>query len=133
MPDYTRVNLIGDVTNMAPRFGMEGIAAHFARTNLELRNSGLSFFALEPDVQLPFGHRHGEQEEIYVLLEGGGACVFEDDEVELRTMDAIRVAPEVARSFRAGPQGARLLAFGAPNTEGRDAEMIGDFWERRDA
>jgi len=133
MSGYTRVHLIDDVENMAPRFGMEGIAAHFARTNLELRNSGLSYFALEPDVQLPFGHRHGEQEEIYVVLEGGGTCVFEDAEVELGPLDAVRVAPEVARSFRAGPSGARLLAFGAPNTQGRDAEMIGDFWEQRGA
>jgi mannose-6-phosphate isomerase-like protein (cupin superfamily) len=130
MPDYTVVNLIGDVKNMAPQFGMEGIEARFARTNLELRNSGLSSFVLEPNVQLPFGHRHGEQEEIYVVLEGGGVCAFDDGEVELGPMDALRVAPEVARSFRSGPDGARLLAFGAPNTQGKDVEMIGDFWER---
>jgi mannose-6-phosphate isomerase-like protein (cupin superfamily) len=131
MPDHTLVNLIGDVQDMAPQFGMEGIQARFARTNLELEKSGLSSFVLEPDVQLPFGHRHAEQEEIYVVLEGGGTCAFEEGEVELGPMDALRVAPQVARSFRAGPEGARLLAFGAPNTQGKDAEMIGDFWERR--
>jgi mannose-6-phosphate isomerase-like protein (cupin superfamily) len=130
MPDYTVVNLIGDVENMAPKFGMEGIEARFARTNLELEKSGLSSFVLEPDVQLPFGHRHAEQEEIYVVLEGGGTCVFESDEVELGPMDAVRVAPQLARSFRAGPDGARLLAFGAPNTNNKDAEMIADFWDR---
>jgi mannose-6-phosphate isomerase-like protein (cupin superfamily) len=131
MPDYTLVNLIGDVENMAPKFGMEGIEARFARTNLELEKSGLSSFVLEPGVQLPFGHRHGEQEEIYVVLEGGGICAFESDEVELGPMDAVRVAPQVARSFRAGPDGARLLAFGAPNTNNKDAEMVADFWEKR--
>jgi mannose-6-phosphate isomerase-like protein (cupin superfamily) len=116
---------------MAPKYGMEGIEARFARTNLQLEKSGLSSFVLEPDVQLPFGHRHGEQEEIYVVLEGGGTCAFEDAEVQLGPMDALRVAPQAARSFRAGPQGARLLAFGAPNTQGKDVEMIADFWERR--
>lgn len=131
MPGYTVVNLIDDVENMAPKFGMEGIEARFARTNLELAKSGLSSFVLEADVQLPFGHRHAEQEEIYVVLEGGATCVLEDAEVELGPMDALRVAPEVARSFRAGPDGARLLAFGAPNTDGKDAEMVGDFWEKR--
>jgi len=128
MPDYTRVNLIGDVQNMAPRYGMEGLEARFARTNLELRNSGLSSFVLEPNVQLPFGHRHGEQEEIYLVLEGGGQCKLEDELVELGPMDAIRIAPEVARSFRSGPDGAHILAFGAPNTDNKDVEMVADFW-----
>jgi mannose-6-phosphate isomerase-like protein (cupin superfamily) len=128
MPDYTRVNLIGDVQNMAPRYGMEGLEARFARTNLELRNSGLSSFVLEPNVQLPFGHRHGEQEEIYLVLEGGGQCKVEDELVELGPMDAIRIAPEVARSFRSGPDGAHILAFGAPNTDNKDVEMVADFW-----
>jgi mannose-6-phosphate isomerase-like protein (cupin superfamily) len=128
MPDYTRVNLIGDVQNMAPRYGMEGLEARFARTNLELRNSGLSSFVLEPNVQLPFGHRHGEQEEIYLVLEGGGQCKLEDELVDLGPMDAIRIAPGVARSFRSGPDGAHILAFGAPNTDNQDVEMVADFW-----
>jgi mannose-6-phosphate isomerase-like protein (cupin superfamily) len=128
MPDYTLVNLIGDVQNMAPQFGMEGIEARFARTNLELRNSGLSSFVLEPDVQLPFGHRHGEQEEIYLVLEGGGQCKLDDELVEIGPMDAIRIAPEVARSFRSGPDGAHILAFGAPNPDNKDVEMVADFW-----
>jgi mannose-6-phosphate isomerase-like protein (cupin superfamily) len=128
MPDYTRVNLIADVENMAPRYGMEGIQARFARTNLGLRNCGLSSFVLDPDVQLPFGHRHGEQEEIYVVLEGGGQCKLDDELVELGPMDALRVPPQVARSFRSGPDGAHVLAFGAPNTGNKDVEMVADFW-----
>ena len=44
-------------------------------------------------------------------------------------MDAVRIPPEVARSFRAGPDGARMLAFGAPNTDNKDAEMVPDFWD----
>jgi mannose-6-phosphate isomerase-like protein (cupin superfamily) len=128
MPDYTVVNLIGDVDDMAPKFGMQGIEARFARTNLALEKCGLSFFALDPDVTLPFGHRHSEQEEVYVILEGAGTCKLEDELVELGPMDALRVPPGVARGFRAGPEGARLLAFGAPNTQNKDTEMIRDFW-----
>ncbi len=128
MPDYTVVNLIGDVENLAPKFGMEGIEARFARGALQLQRSGLSYFALEPDTAVPFGHRHEQQEEIYVVLEGGGTCRLEDESVELGPMDALRVPPEVARGFRAGPDGARLLAFGAPQTAGQDAQMLPEFW-----
>jgi hypothetical protein len=34
----------------------------------------------------------------------------------------------VARSFRSGPDGAHILAFGAPNTDNKDVEMVADFW-----
>jgi hypothetical protein len=27
-----------------------------------------------------------------------------------------------------GPEGAEILAFGAPNTENKDAQMLKDFW-----
>src|SRR3954447_1969121 len=129
MPDYTVVNLIGDVENMAPKFGMAGIEAHFARTALGLQKSGLSFFGLDPDTAVPFGHRHVEQEEIYVVLEGSATCRLEDEIVQLGPMDAVRVPPEVERGLRAGPEGARLLAFGAPRTKGQDAHMVPDFWD----
>jgi uncharacterized cupin superfamily protein len=72
MADYTRVNLKSDVKDMAPEHGMEGIESRFARTNLELANSGLSYFGLGPGYRAPFGHTHKEQEEIYVVLSGSG-------------------------------------------------------------
>src|SRR3954454_1939846 len=105
MGDYTVVNLLWDVENMAPKFGMDGIEARFARKNLELQKSGVSYIALDPDVALPFGHRHGEQEEVYVVLEGGGTCKLGDELVELAAMDAVRIPPQLARSLRAGPDG----------------------------
>src|SRR4051812_20806113 len=124
MADYTVVNLVGDVENMAPKFGMDGLEARFARTNLQLEKSGLSYLAIDPDTAIPFGHRHEEQEEIYVVLEGGGTCQLEDEAVEMGRMDAIRIPAQVAHSFRAGSDGARLLFFGAPNTNNKDIEMI---------
>jgi hypothetical protein len=30
--------------------------------------------------------------------------------------------------MEAGPDGAEILAFGAPNTDNKDAEMLQDFW-----
>ena len=30
--------------------------------------------------------------------------------------------------MEAGPDGAEILAFGAPNTDNQDAEMLQDFW-----
>jgi mannose-6-phosphate isomerase-like protein (cupin superfamily) len=129
MADHTKVNLM-EVEDSAVRFGQSpGLQARFARVPLELRSSGLSHFRLAPDFRTPFGHRHAEQEEVYVVLSGNGRIRLEDDVVELRPWDAIRVAPAVTRSLEAGPEGLEYLAFGAPNTENKDTQMVPDFWK----
>ena len=51
-----------------------------------------------------------------------------DEIVDLGAWDAVRVPPGVPRGFEGGPGGAELLAFGAPNTENKDAEMDPQFW-----
>jgi mannose-6-phosphate isomerase-like protein (cupin superfamily) len=128
MAAYTCVNLKSDVKDMAPEYKMEGIESHFARTNLELANSGLSYYRLDPDYRAPFGHTHSEQEEIYVILSGSGRVAVGDEIVDVGELDAVRIAPGVLHGMEAGPDGAEILAFGAPNTENKDAEMEQGWW-----
>jgi mannose-6-phosphate isomerase-like protein (cupin superfamily) len=128
MADYTRVNLKADVQDMAPQHGMEGLESRFARTNLQLEQSGLSYFRLDPDFRLPFGHSHSEQEEVYVVLSGRAQVAVDDDVVELGEWDAIRIPAGSLHGAQAGPDGAELLAFGAPNTDNKDVEMKPGWW-----
>lgn len=128
MAGYTRVNLKSDVENMAPRYGFEGIESRFARTNLGLENSGLSYFRLDPGYRPPFGHRHAEQEEVYVVVSGSARMKVDDDIVELKQWDVIRVPGASWRCMEGGPEGAEILAFGAPNTDNKDAEMQQGWW-----
>jgi len=130
MADYTLLNLRTGVENMAPKFNMgEGIEAHFARKPLDLEKSGLSYFKLGPDYRLGFGHIHSEQEEIYLVINGTARVKLEDEEVELGALDAMRIPPGVRHSMGAGPEGAELIAFGAPNTENEDIDMQPGFFE----
>jgi mannose-6-phosphate isomerase-like protein (cupin superfamily) len=128
MADYTKVNLMADVKDMAPEFGMEGVESRFARKNLELEQGGLSVFRLQPGFRFPFGHTHSEQEEVYVVVSGSARLAVGDDVVDVAQWDAVRVPAGVWRGMEAGPQGADLLAFGAPNTENKDAEMQPGWW-----
>ena len=128
MAAYTRVNLKSDVKDMAPEFGMEGIESRFARTNLELEKSGVSYFRLDSGYRAPFGHTHSEQEEVYVILSGSARVAVGDEVVELGELDAIRIAPETMHGMEAGPDGAEILAFGAPNTDNKDADMQPGWW-----
>ena len=128
MANYTRINLKSDVKDMAPEHGMEGIESRFARTNLELANSGLSYFRLDPGYRAPFGHTHSEQEEVYVVLAGSGRVAVGDEVVDVSQWDAVRIAPGELHGMEAGPDGAEIVAFGAPNTDNKDAEMLPEFW-----
>ena len=127
MAGYTKLNLIADVEDSAQKFGMgEVLEAHFAREDIEARQFGLSLQRLKPNQRMPFGHKHGEQEEVYVVVGGGGRIKIEDEVIEVGQWDAVRVEPDVVRNFEAGPDGLELLAFGAPNT--RDTEQMMGWW-----
>jgi mannose-6-phosphate isomerase-like protein (cupin superfamily) len=127
MPDHTLVNL-RDVEDHAPKFGFsESQEARFPWRELKAQSTGLAFHRVKPGKRQAFAHRHHDAEEIYVILSGSGRVKLDDEVRELRPLDAIRVAPEVARAFEAGPEGLELLAFG-PRHEG-DGEVIREgFW-----
>jgi hypothetical protein len=61
-------------------------------------------------------------------VSGGARIKLDDDVVELKQCDAVRIAKETMRSFEAGPEGAEILAIGAPNTGPGDAEVTAGWW-----
>ena len=127
MAGYTKLNLTEDVEDFAPRFGMgEVLQAHFARDAIEAKQFGLSLQRLKPNQRLPFGHRHEQQEEVYVVVGGSGRLKIEDEVLELGQWDAVRVDPQLVRNLEAGPDGMDVLAFGAPGL--RDTEQLMNWW-----
>jgi uncharacterized cupin superfamily protein len=129
MADYTLLNLTSDVEDMGERFGYApNMEARFARKALGLEKSGISYFKLAAGFRVPFGHRHAEQEEVYLVLAGSARVKLNDEVLELGRMDAVRIPVSTLRGFEAGPEGAEILAFGAPNTDNQDIEMDQGFW-----
>jgi mannose-6-phosphate isomerase-like protein (cupin superfamily) len=129
MADYTVVNL-KEVEDQAPKFGLSPqLEARMARVALGLENSGVSYQRLEPDFRVPFGHKHKNQEEVYVLVSGSARIKLEDEVVDLKPFDAVRVPKDTMRSFEAGPEGAEFIAIGAPNTGPGDADVVQGWWD----
>src|SRR3954454_9573742 len=119
---YTIRNL-REVEDLAAKHGFGEVQeARFPRTDLEARQTGLMYMILRPGKRSAFGHRHKEAEEIYVVLAGTGRIKLDDDVVDIRPLDSIRMAPAVPRALEARPAGLELLAFG-PRHE-NDAEMV---------
>jgi gentisate 1,2-dioxygenase len=128
MSDYSVVNL-HEVEDLAPKFGMSpGMQARFPKRELGCTIGAVALEQLAPGFRTPFGHRHERQEELYVVVAGSGQVKLDDELVEIRQWDVIRVAPGTMRNFQAGPDGLEVLAFGAPISEENDGEIVHGWW-----
>ena len=127
MANYTKLNL-KEVEDQSPKFGLNEMEFRSARVPLELENSGLSYLRVDPNYRVPFGHKHNVQEEVYVILSGSARLKLDDEVIELKPLDAVRIHKDTMRNFEGGPEGAEVLAIGAPNTGPGDAPMTQDWW-----
>lgn len=124
MRAWTKKNF-ADLTDRSPDETMEW---RLSRGAVGSRQVGVSRFTYAPGARMPFGHRHLEQEEVYVVVGGSGRLKLDDDIVDVAEWDVIRVAPEVMRAFEAGPEGLDLLCVGGPRPKGGDTERNKTFW-----
>jgi quercetin dioxygenase-like cupin family protein len=129
MAGYTKLNLKEDVEDQAPKFEMSPeLEFRVARVPLETENAAISYLRLAPSYRLPFGHNHNEQEEVYVLVGGSARIKLDDEVLELRPFDAIRIHRETMRNLEGGPDGAELILYGAPNAGSNDAQVSQGWW-----
>lgn len=127
MSNFTVKNL-KEIDDSAADRGPD-IEARFARKHLDSDHLGVSYFRYGSGYRAPYGHRHREQEEAYVVVSGSGRARLDDEIVELRQWDVVRVAPEVVRTFEGGPDGLELIAIGSDRPEGGDGEMVETHWD----
>jgi uncharacterized cupin superfamily protein len=89
-------------------------AVTFVRRELGLEAFGLNWFELQPGTE---GHEHDEtgsqQEEVNVVLRGGGVWRVDGEEVPVGEGSILRFDPEAVRCPVAGPEGMTYLAIGA--------------------
>jgi mannose-6-phosphate isomerase-like protein (cupin superfamily) len=97
------------------------------RRQLGVTSFGINQMILEPGQQGRI-HRHRDQEEVYLVLEGTLTVAFApDEEVDLAVGELLRVGPQVRRKvLNRGPARAVVLALGgAGEHQGRDGEAFG--------
>jgi mannose-6-phosphate isomerase-like protein (cupin superfamily) len=123
---YSKVNL-KEIEDSAGD-NAPNIEARFARKHLDSQHLGVSYFRYAPGFRTGSAHSHREQEEAYVVVAGSGRLKLDDEIVEVRQWDVIRVAPEVARAFEGGPDGLEIVAVGSDRPEGGDGVRVQDFW-----
>jgi mannose-6-phosphate isomerase-like protein (cupin superfamily) len=129
---FTLRNLREGLEDVGSNFdGAPDLEFRLASKALELERSGLSYQRIPPDYRFPYGHTHKEQEEVFVVVGGSGRMKLDDEIVEVKKWDVVRVAPGTWRGYEAGAEGLEILVFGAPNlgeNPREDVEGQRDWW-----
>jgi len=123
MSGYTKINL-----KELEAGGTGAVEARFARKHLDSDHLWVSLFRYAAGYRSRTGHSHREQEEIYVVVGGSGRVKLDDEVLELRAWDAVRVAPSTVRAFEGGPEGLELLAIGSDRPQEGDGVRIDEWW-----
>jgi uncharacterized cupin superfamily protein len=113
---FTLRNIKRDLSDLGSMFdGAPDLEFRLATEALELEHSGLGYQRLPPGYRFPYGHTHRKQEEVYVVVRGGGRMKVDDEIFELVEWDAVGVASGAWRGYEAGREGLEILVVGAPN------------------
>jgi mannose-6-phosphate isomerase-like protein (cupin superfamily) len=128
---FTLRNIKEDLEDVGSNFdGAPDLEFRLATEALELEQSGLGY-RVPPGCRFPYGQRHKKQEEVYVVVRGSGRMKLDDEIVELKEWDVVRVPPGTWRGYEAGPEGLEIFVIGAPNLgEARREDVEGqrDWW-----
>ena len=98
---------------------------------LEAEQVAVTLIRVPPhsDFEQGTGHRHDQQEEIYIVTRGTLTMRFGDEVREVAAGAAVRVAPSTVRSHRnLGDEPVELWAVSRKN-EDSDSTKVEDFWE----
>jgi quercetin dioxygenase-like cupin family protein len=127
---FTLRNIKEDLEDIGSAFdGPPDLEFRAATKPLGLAQCALSYQRVPRGYRFPYGHSHETQEEVYVVVRGSGRMKLDEEIVELKEWDAVRVPPGTWRGYEAGPEGLEILVIGAPNL-GEDPR--GDVDGRRD-
>jgi mannose-6-phosphate isomerase-like protein (cupin superfamily) len=126
MSRFAIVNLLEVEDSVGDR--VPEVEGRFGRKQLESRDLGVSHFRYAENFRSPMAHSHREQEEAYIVAAGSGRILLDDEVLELRQWDVVRVAPEVVRAFESGPDGLEIIAVGGPKPSDGDGVRADAGW-----
>ena len=109
MGDYT-VKRFEDM-HAHPRIGD---TFKLARASLGVTSFGMQIISMPPNFAAypSHDHLHDGQEEVYVVLDGGGAIAIDGEQIALARDTAVRVGPASKRELLPGEEGLRVLVIG---------------------
>ena len=95
-----RLDKVGEYSLIHPKLKTEVFGKLFLKDVTEATGTEISFNTLPPHTEVPYFHRHTDNEETYIILKGSGNFQIEDDCFPVCEGSVIRVAPMLSRGMR---------------------------------
>ena len=73
----------------------------FLHDLLDLTSCEISVNSMCAGVKLPFNHKHKQNEEIYIFLKGNGSMTLDNEIIDVKEGDCIKVLPQAVRTMEA--------------------------------
>lgn len=129
MSDYSIV----DADQVEDAYAGEDVPGEFRALTeaLEAEQVAVTLIRVPPhsDFEQGTGHRHEEQEELYIVTRGTLTMRFGDEVREVGAGSVVRVAPQTVRSHRnLGDEPVELWAV-SRKLDHSDSTKVEDFWE----
>jgi quercetin dioxygenase-like cupin family protein len=129
MSDYSII----DADEVEDAYAGKGVPGEFRSLTeaLEAEQVAVTLIRVPPhsDFEQGTGHRHEEQEELYIVTRGTLTMRFGDEVREVGAGSVVRVAPQTVRSHRnLGDEPVELWAV-SRRLEHSDSTKVDDFWE----
>ncbi len=71
----------------------------FLHDLLGLTSCEISVSSMPAGIKLPFNHKHKQNEEIYIFLQGQGAMTLDNEVIEVKEGSCVKVLPSVVRTM----------------------------------
>ena len=73
----------------------------FLHDLLDLTSCEISVNSMNAGIKLPFNHKHKQNEEIYIFLKGNGSMTIDNEIIDVKEGDCIKVLPQAVRTMEA--------------------------------
>lgn len=71
----------------------------FLHDALELTSCEISLNCVPKGFKLPFNHKHKQNEEVYIVLKGKGILTLDNNKLEVKEGDCVKVPPQISRTL----------------------------------
>lgn len=95
MSNYTLENL-GSLKEIAK---LENGKA-FLHDKLNLTSCEISINVVPKDYEVPFNHKHKENEEIYIIIGGEGIIAVDDENIRVKEGTTLKILPAAKRTIK---------------------------------
>ena len=83
------------------------------RKQLNLQAVALGLIRIPANEGYTFTHKHRQQEEVYLVIEGNGVILINEEIIDIKSGDIVRVPPDSKRALKANDSGLFVIASGA--------------------